>query len=53
MFCYDNPMEFYKTNFALVQFHKYSLSDIESMLPYERKIYVSLLIQYQEEQQRE
>lgn len=29
-----------------MQHHKYSLSEIENMLPWEREIYVSLLIDY-------
>ncbi len=29
-----------------MQYHKYSLSDLESMLPWEREIYVDLLIQH-------
>jgi hypothetical protein len=29
-----------------MQYHKYSLNDLESMLPYEREIYVDLLIQH-------
>jgi hypothetical protein len=34
---------FYRINFALMQYHKYSLSDIENMIPWEREIYLSLL----------
>ena len=33
-----------------MQHHKYSLTELESMLPWERDIYVSLLIQYIEEE---
>lgn len=51
-FGYDNLQNFYQTNFALMQFHKYSLSDIEGMLPFERKIYNTLLIAYLEEQRQ-
>lgn len=29
-----------------MQHHKYSLSELENMLPWEREIYVSLLIDY-------
>jgi len=29
--------------------HKYSLSELNDMMPYERDIYVSLLLQHQEE----
>ena len=33
-----------------MQHHNYSLSDLESMLPWEREIYVSLLQQHIEEE---
>jgi len=29
-----------------MQHHKYSLTEIENMLPWEREIYVSLLVNY-------
>lgn len=41
---------YYKTNFALVQHHKYSLTELESMIPWEREIYIGLLQQYIEEE---
>ena len=43
MFGYDNLMNWYKTNFNLIQFHKYSLGDIENMMPWERQLYIDLL----------
>jgi hypothetical protein len=39
-------------NFALLQYHKYSLVDIEDMIPFEREIYVHLLIEHLEEEKR-
>jgi hypothetical protein len=33
-----------------MQHHKYSLTELENMLPWERVIYVGLLIQYLEEE---
>ena len=33
-----------------MQNHKYSLSDIENMIPWERDIYINLLQQYIEEE---
>jgi len=33
-----------------MQHHKYSLSEIEDMVPWEREIYVSLLIDYIKEE---
>ena len=35
-----------QTNFAMVQHHKYSLTELENMIPWEREIYVGLLIKY-------
>ena len=34
---------YYRLNFALIQYHKYSLTEIENMMPWERDVYVSLL----------
>mgnify|MGYP001185139040 CR=1 len=34
---------YYKLNFSLIQYHKYSLTEIENMMPWERDVYVSLL----------
>jgi hypothetical protein len=39
-----------RTNFALVQHHKYSLTELENMIPWEREIYLSLLSQHIEEE---
>ncbi len=41
---HDSLENMYKTNFALMQHHKYSLTELENMMPWEREIYVSLLI---------
>ena len=41
---------YYKINFALVQYHKYSLTEIDNMMPWERDIYVGLLQQHLEEE---
>ena len=35
-----------------MQYHKYSLTEVEQMLPFEREIYVYMLIQYLEEEKR-
>ena len=39
-------------NFALLQYHKYSLVDIEDMIPFEREIYIHMLIEHLEEEKR-
>ena len=41
---------YFKVNFALMQHHKYSLTEIENMMPWERDIYVGLLNQHIEEE---
>jgi hypothetical protein len=41
---------YYKINFALMQHHKYSLIELENMMPWEREIYLILLQQYIEEE---
>ena len=41
---------YFKLNFALMQHHKYSLTEIENMMPWERDIYVGLLNQNIEEE---
>ena len=45
-FRHDNLGNYYRTNFSLMQHHKYSLAELENMIPWERDIYVSLLTQY-------
>jgi hypothetical protein len=35
--------------FALAQHHKYSMTEIENMIPFERDIYLDMLKQYLEE----
>ena len=41
---------YFKLNFALMQHHRYSLTEIENMMPWERDIYLGLLNQYIEEE---
>lgn len=42
---------YFKINFSLMQFHKYSLTEIENLIPWERDIYLTLLKQHIEEEQ--
>jgi hypothetical protein len=46
----DSLSDHYKTNFALMQHYKYSLSDLNNMIPYEREVYVALLLNHLEEE---
>ena len=48
---HDTLANMYQLNFALMQYHKYSLAEIENMIPFERDIYVVMLQQYLKEQE--
>ena len=41
---------YYQLNFALMQYHKYSLTEIENMIPWERDVYVTMLHNHLEEE---
>jgi hypothetical protein len=47
---HEDIASYYKTNFALMQYHKYSLTELENMIPWEREIYISLLHNHLEEE---
>ena len=47
---HDSLYNYYKTNFGMMQYHKYSLTEIENMMPWEREIYVDMLINYIKEE---
>jgi hypothetical protein len=53
MFGYDNIVNFYKTNFALVQHHKYSLAELENMIPWEKYVYLDLLSEFLKKQEQD
>jgi len=38
--------EYYRLIFAFVQHHKYSIEDIENLIPFEREIYATMLKQH-------
>jgi hypothetical protein len=50
MFRHDNLTNHYQTNFALMQHHKYSLNDLEKMVPWEKTMYVTMLLRHIEEE---
>jgi len=39
--------------FSMAQHHKYSITEIENLIPYERDLYVDMLMSYLEEQKQE
>jgi hypothetical protein len=50
MFRYDNLKNIFDTNFALMQHHKYSLTELDSLMPWEKSLYVNMLIRHIEEE---
>lgn len=38
-----NLVNYYKINFDITQYHKFSLTEVENMIPFERDIYVTML----------
>lgn len=49
----DTLINHYTTNFELMYHHKFSLTELNNMLPYERTIYVDLLNNYLEKKSKE
>ena len=39
--------------FSMVQHHKYSISELENCYPFERDLYVDMLLEYLESQKEE
>jgi len=46
---YSNLPLYYRTVFAMIHHHKYSLTEVENMYPYERDIFVEFIAEYMEE----
>ena len=50
MLSHDSLFNYYETNFALMQHHKYILKELDNMIPWEREIYVNLLAKWIKEE---
>lgn len=50
IFGYDNLANHYKTNFNLMQHHKYSLTELDNLIPWEKQIYMKMLTDFIKEQ---
>lgn len=48
---HDKLGNYFNTNFALMQHHHWSLSEIENMMPWERYVYIDLLAGYLKEEE--
>lgn len=44
---------YFKTIFSLAQHHKYSIFDIENLIPFERDVYVEILKDWIEKKEEE
>ncbi len=53
MLCHNNLSLYYQKIFAMAQHHKYSIAEIENMMPYERDIYFDLLVDFVQKQKEE
>jgi hypothetical protein len=54
MACAHNTLKnYYEMNFSLMQYHKWSLSEVEGLIPWERELYVNMLLAYLEKKKEE
>ncbi len=44
--CHNNLAAYFQVNFNLMQHHGYSLDEVENLLPWEREVYINLLIKH-------
>lgn len=51
MLNHSNLYIYYQKIFAMVQHHKYSITDLEDLIPYERDIYFDMLVNFVEKQE--
>tara|TARA_B100000513_G_scaffold170264_1_gene86139 strand:+ start:29 stop:214 length:186 start_codon:yes stop_codon:yes gene_type:complete len=47
---HESLQDYYKLNFGMIQHHKWSLTEIDNMIPWEREIYTGLLINHLEQE---
>ena len=52
MLSHESLMNHHKTNFILMHRFGYSLTELDNMLPYEREVYVMLLLQHLEKEKQ-
>ena len=50
MLSHDTLANHYQTNFAMIQHHNWSLTELDNMFPFERQLYVILLQQWIKEE---
>ena len=47
---HETLVNYYRTTFAMMKHHNYSLTELEEMIPWEREIYVTLLLEWIEQE---
>ena len=51
---HNNLLSYYEANFHMMQHHKYSLSEIDNLIPWEKEVYMDMLIEHlKEEKERQ
>ena len=53
MMYHDSLENYMENNFALLQHHNWSLSDVENMIPWEKQTYIKMLQNYIEKRNLE
>lgn len=43
---HNNLKNYYEQVFGLAHHHKYDINTVESMIPYERDVYIDLIVNY-------
>ncbi len=49
---HTNLENYYNTIFSMAQHHKYSIYDLENLIPFEKDLYINMLLNYLEEEKR-
>ena len=47
---YNTLANYYMTTFAMRQHHAYSITEIENMMPFERDLYVDMIMDFLEKE---
>jgi hypothetical protein len=49
-FSHETLGNYFQTNFALMQHHKYSLNELDNLIPWEKQVYIDLLLKHLDEE---
>jgi hypothetical protein len=49
---HETLANYFKTSFMLMRHHKYSITELESMMPWEKEVHLILLLQALEEEKQ-